>query len=97
MLWIQSAGPGLARLGVDEQFLETFDEEIVGLELAPAGTRLRRGEAFGFLHAATRTFDLRAALGLEIVEVNALALADPRRVRESPYGEGWLILARPLD
>ena len=93
--WLEDlARPGCARMGLRESFLETLAEECVGLELAPVGSRLVRGDAFGFLHTGSRTHDLRAPFDLEILALNPAALADPGIVRLSPYGRGWLAEVR---
>ncbi|HPK03070.1 MAG TPA: glycine cleavage system protein H [Candidatus Sumerlaeota bacterium] len=90
--WFEEAAeaPGAGRIGLTEAFLESVGEEIVGLELARAGDRVRAGETFGFLHTHRRSLDLRAPRSLRIRSINAAAVADARLVRQSPYGRGWL-------
>ncbi len=82
------------RLGLSVAFLETLGGEPVGIELAPAGSRIRQGDTLGFVHTPERAFDLRAPKDLEIVTTNPEAEADPRLVRLAPYTRGWLIEAR---
>ncbi len=92
--WLEELGGGRLRLGLSESWLETLTAEPVGLELAPPGTRLARGDTLGFLHLAERVHDLRAPAALEVLAVNEAAEADARLVRLSPYERGWLIEAR---
>ena len=96
--WLEEAAEaGRARLGLSEAFLEALGAPCVGLELLAAGTRVARGEALGLLHTATRTLDLRAPFGLELLALNPAAVGDPALVRRSPYGRGWLAEVRRLD
>lgn len=96
--WAKETADGLMRLGLSESFLETLGGEPVGLELAPAGSRIKKGETLGFLHTPERAFDLRAPKNLEIINVNAAAESDPRLVRLAPYTRGWLMEVRwPKD
>ena len=93
--WIWFAAEGeLQRVGLEEGFLEGLGAEIVALELAPAGTWLHAGDTFGMLTLATRTVDLRAPRGFQVVTVNEAAEQDPRLVRQSPYARGWLMMVR---
>lgn len=92
--WVKEADGEAVRLGLSESFLETLGGEPVGLELAPAGSKIRKGETLGFLHTPERAFDLRAPRDLEILNVNSAAESDPRLVRFAPYTRGWLMQAR---
>ncbi|MCE5229757.1 glycine cleavage system protein H [bacterium] len=91
--WAEDAA-GDVRLGLSESFLETLGGEPVGIELAPPGSRIRKGDTLGFLHTPERAFDLRAPRALEIIEVNPAAESDPRLVKLAPYTRGWLMLVR---
>lgn len=85
---------GSWRMGLCAAFVEDLPAEPVGLDLASVGTRLRRGDTLGFLHTPERTHDLRAPCSLEVMAVNAAALADARLAGASSYGRGWFLEVR---
>lgn len=92
--WSDETAEGRVRLGLSESFLETLGGDPVGIELAPAGSKIRHGETLGFLHTPEKAFDLRAPKALEIISMNEDAEADPRLVRLAPYTRGWLMEIR---
>lgn len=96
--WLQSYGGDgpWHRLGLDESFLETLEGILVGLELIEPGTHIDVGDTFGFVHLADHTIDLRAPFRMVLIERNDDATSDPRRVRLSPYHEGWLATIQRL-
>ena len=97
---------GRWRLGLSEAWVESVageggggaasPGEFVALELQPPGTRLHAGEALGFIHTPRRTYDLRVPFALEVLALNAAALANPALVRLAPGGRGWLAEVRKL-
>jgi glycine cleavage system H protein len=93
--WLGDASPdGTRRLGLSETWLESQGiENVVAVELVPAGTALHAGDALGLLHTASRAHDLRAPAAMTIVRVNPDVLANPALARRSPYGRGWLVEA----
>lgn len=92
--WAQESDGEVVRLGLSESFLEALGGDPVGIELAPPGSRIGKGETLGFLHTPERAFDLRAPRDLEILKINSAAESDPRLVRLAPYMRGWLMEAR---
>ena len=95
--WIEEAPPGEpAKLGLGIAFVEEIKEEFVGMELARPGSRLAAGDTLGILYTGTRALDLRLPFAISLASVNAEALADPRLVKLSPYGRGWLAMAERL-
>ncbi len=91
--WLDSSEVGgPAKLGLAESYLEGIEDAFVSLELLwPAGTRIRRGETFGFIHTATESIDLRSPVNGLITSTNLNVLNEPRLVQQSPYHNGWLL------
>lgn len=95
--WIEhQAEFGTTRIGLSEAFLETIEEDLVGLEWTVTGGCARKGDTIALLHTAHRTLDLKAPFALEIHAINDEAVQDPRLVRDSPYYEGWLAEIRRI-
>lgn len=94
--WMRAEGDGL-KLGLNPDYAESIAGNWVGLELLPAGTSLRAGEGFGFITTDRGTHDLRAPVGMRILEVNRQATENPNIAKLSPTGLGWLIIAGGLD
>jgi glycine cleavage system H protein len=94
--WIaaSNADDAPGRIGLVESYLENLESDLVGLELGEAGSHIKTGNTFGFLHTASGTHDLRAPCAFEIIRLNLDALENAGIVRESPYRKGWLLEIR---
>ena len=88
---------GLIRIGLTESFLETLEDDLVGLEWTVFSGHARKADTLGLLHTSRRSIDLRAPFAMEVLEVNSEVLQDPRLVRDSPYCDGWLAEVRRHD
>jgi len=71
--------------------------DIIYLELAPAGTVVRRGERCGSIESGKWVGSLLAPVSGVIVETNHKAEADPRQVNADPFGLGWLYRLEPAN
>lgn len=90
-LWVQVVSPGVVRVGMDPLGVETSGD-LVQLAMAPTGSRLVRGEAFGSIEAAKFVGPLESPVAGVVRETNAAAVADPGLVMDDPMGAGWLIV-----
>lgn len=87
---------GRVRVGVSDYAQDQLGD-VVYVELPEVGVTLDRGESFGTVESVKAVSELYLPFRGEVVAVNE-ALADaPERVNESPYEEGWMILAVPED
>jgi glycine cleavage system H protein len=101
-LWLlpdAGAGPGgpepegpplTVTIGIDALGQELLGE-VVYVQLAEPGTRLRRGDALGSLEAEKMVRPILAPLTGVVLEPNPAVLAGPRLVNTAPYGAGWLV------
>jgi len=55
------------------------------------------GTAIGFVESPKHFGPIRTPIGGVLLDVNEQALRDPRKVTDSPYGEGWVARLRPSD
>jgi len=71
--------------------------EIVYIELPGEGDEITKGDPFGAVESTKAVSDVYAPVSGDVVEVNELLLDSPETINEDPYGEGWMIKARPYD
>ena len=82
---------GLTRYAVDQL------TDVTYVEMKPAGTKLKAGDAVGEVESVKTTSDIYCAVAGEITEVNKRLSEDPSLVNSDPYGAGWLIKVRASD
>ena len=71
--------------------------EVVFYDLPEVGSTVSKDESYAEVESVKAVSDVIAPLSGEIVEVND-ALADaPEKVKEDPYGEGWLVKVKLSD
>ena len=71
--------------------------DITYVEMKPPGTTVAPGESLGEVESVKTASDVYAAIGGEIVEVNAALAEDPSLVNSDPFGSGWLVKIRSTD
>ena len=71
--------------------------DMVYVELPEAGMKVSRMSPFGTIEAVKAVSDLYAPVSGEILEVNDALSADPGLIKESPYGDGWMIKIKMSD
>lgn len=93
--WHKAEG-GLVVVGVT-QFAVDQLTDITYVQMKPAGTRVKKGEAIGEVESVKATSDIYAGVGGEIVEVNAALGDNPGLLNTDPYDKGWLVKLKPTD
>ena len=71
--------------------------DITYVELKPVGTEVSAGDSLGEVESVKTTSDVLAAVGGEIIDVNASVSDDPSLVNSDPFGAGWLVKIRSGD
>jgi glycine cleavage system H lipoate-binding protein len=93
--WARAEEDGLVAVGIDD-----FAQKLVGrptaIELPSLGAELAQGAPATRLAVESKSVDVVAPIGGEVVERNEAVLADPGLVNRDPYGAGWLVKVRPL-
>ncbi len=62
-----------------------------------AGADVVPGKAFGTIDSVKTTSELFAPVAGKVVEVNGTLDANPERVNEDCYGEGWMVVIQAAD
>ncbi|EIP97653.1 glycine cleavage system H protein [Opitutaceae bacterium TAV1] len=97
--WLQPTGADTATIGITD-YAQASLGDITYVQLPKVGATFAAGESFGVVESVKAASDIYAPVALTVVEINAGLDAEPQRVNQSPYDEGWLIrvkLAAPLD
>ncbi|MAB82763.1 MAG: glycine cleavage system protein H [Phycisphaerae bacterium] len=90
--WFRKEGD-VVTIGIT-QFATNELTDITYVEMKPAGTAIKVGDALGEVESVKTSSDVYSAFGGEVVEVNEAASSDPSLLNQDPYGAGWLIKLR---
>ena len=96
--WI-SIEDGVATIGITE-FAQGELGDIVYVEVETVEEELDAEEVFGTVEAVKTVSDLFMPIGGEVIAFNEILEANPEKVNEDPYGEGWMIkikIANPSE
>lgn len=69
--------------------------DVVYVELPKVGAALTAGRPFGVVESVKAASDIFSPIGGQVVEVNGALDANPDIVNKDPFGEGWMVKARP--
>ena len=87
--WVRVEGD-TATVGISD-YARTQLGDIVYVELPATGAKVSRMKPFGTIEAVKAVSDLYAPVSGEILEVNEDLSGDPAVIKNSPYGDGWMV------
>ena len=87
---------GVATIGITQHAATTLGD-IVFLEVKPAGTSLKRGDAAAVIESVKAASEVYAPVSGETLEVNNNAAGNPALINDDPEGRGWLFKIRLSD
>ncbi len=87
--WIKIDGK-TAIVGITD-FAQSELGDIVYIDISTVGQEVAEHEIFGTVEAVKTVSDLYMPVTGKVTEVNSLLDANPEKVNEDPYGEGWMI------
>jgi glycine cleavage system H lipoate-binding protein len=94
--WLHRRSSGALELGIDD-LAQRLMPSVTAVELAHAGTTVKRGETLAVLHGGGRAVRIPAPLAGKVIGVNVSVLRDPGLVKREGYGRGWLVAIVPAD
>jgi glycine cleavage system H protein len=97
--WLKVAADGTATVGITD-YAQNSLGDITYVQVPKPGTTLRAGETFGVVESVKAASDVYAPVAGTVLEVNKALEANPEKVNQSPYGEGWMLklkLVNPAD
>ena len=68
--------------------------EVVFYDPPEVGQTIDKDASYAEVESVKAVSDVIAPLSGEVIEVNTELEANPERINEDPYGEGWLIKVR---
>lgn len=93
--WVRIEGD-TATVGISDYARNQLGD-IVYVELPETGVKVSRMSAFGTIEAVKAVSDLYAPVSGEVLEVNDSIADDPTVIKNSPYGDGWMIKIKMSD
>jgi len=94
-VWIKQEGDSF-RIGITEHAQDELGD-IVFVELPEVDDQLSATDTFGSVESVKTVSELYAPISLVVMEVNEELEDQPELVNESPYENGWLIVAKATD
>jgi glycine cleavage system H protein len=94
--WVQVSADGTALVGITD-YAQNSLGDITYVQLPKAGTALKAGETFGVVESVKAASDVYAPVAGTVLEVNKALEANPEKVNQSPYGEGWMLKLKLAD
>lgn len=71
--------------------------DVVFVDLPDAGASVQAGEPFGEVESTKSVSDLYAPVSGTVVQRNEALEAEPEKVNQDPYGEGWMVVIEVAD
>lgn len=87
--WIKIEG-NIATVGITD-FAQGELGDIVYVDISTLGQTVAQHEVFGTVEAVKTVSDLYMPVSGKVTEVNKALEANPEKVNEDPYGDGWMI------
>ena len=87
--WIKIEG-NTATVGITD-FAQGELGDIVYVDITTLGQTVAEHEVFGTVEAVKTVSDLYMPIPGKVSEVNKALDANPEKVNEDPYGDGWMI------
>jgi glycine cleavage system H protein len=93
--WVRVEGD-IATVGITD-YAQNQLGDIVYLELPQAGDQVTAAKPFGTVEAVKAVSDIMSPVSGEVTEINDDLVSAPEKIKESPYGDGWIIKVRMSD
>jgi glycine cleavage system H protein len=87
--WVKAEGD-IATVGITE-YAQNQLGDIVYVELPAIGAEVSQMSACGTIEAVKAVSDLYAPVSGEVLEINDKIASDPTLIKNSPYGDGWMV------
>lgn len=91
--WARQEGDRV-RMGITSHAIEQLGD-ITLVDLPAVGTQVTANERCGDIESVKTVSELFAPVDGEVVEVNASLEANPEKVNDSPYDQGWMVVIVP--
>ncbi len=93
--WVKVEGDH-CRVGITDYAQATL-HDIVYVELPKVGSKVSQMQQLGTVESVKAVSEIYSPISGEVLEVNERLSKRPELVNESPYGEGWIAIIKPLS
>lgn len=93
--WVRADGNRVT-VGITD-YAQSALGDVVFVDLPDTGTSVDTGEPFGEVESTKSVSDLYAPVSGTVVERNETLEANPEKVNQDPYGEGWMLVIEVAD
>jgi glycine cleavage system H protein len=97
--WLKVAADGTATIGITD-YAQNSLGDITFVQVPKVGATLKAGETFGVVESVKAASDVYSPVSGTVLEVNKALDANPEKVNQAPYTDGWMLklkLANPAD
>ena len=97
--WLKVAADGTATIGITD-YAQNSLGDITFVQVPKVGAVLKAGETFGVVESVKAASDVYAPVAGTVVAINPALDANPEKVNQAPYTDGWMLqlkLANPAD
>ena len=94
-VWYEALPGGLWRLGMTSVAVALANFRIFAFTPRRPGREVEKGRSCGTIESSTWVGPVRIAFDAVVEEVNEAAEDRPSLITADPYGEGWMLVARP--
>ena len=92
--WVKIEADGTALVGITD-YAQNSLGDITFVQVPKVGAVLKAGETFGVVESVKAASDVYAPLAGTVLEVNKALDANPEKVNQAPYAEGWMLKLKP--
>jgi glycine cleavage system H protein len=93
--WVSEQNNQL-KVGITD-YAQKMLKEITYLYLPNKGTSVKNFDVYGTVESIKAISELYSPFTGEIVEINEKLKKKPRIINEDPYGQGWIVVIRPIN
>ncbi len=88
--WLKVMSDGTALVGITD-YAQNSLGDITFVQVPKVGVALKAGETFGVVESVKAASDVYAPVAGTVLEVNKALDANPEKVNQAPYTEGWML------
>jgi len=97
--WLKIAADGTALVGITD-YAQNSLGDITFVQVSKVGATLKAGESFGVVESVKAASDVYSPASGTVLEVNKALDANPEKVNQAPYTDGWMLrlkLTNPVE
>ncbi len=94
-VWARAEGEHV-RLGLSD-YTQQRSGDVAFIELKPVSTHLAFGDEAAVIETIKVNIILGSPVSGEVVAVNTVLEMSPEIINQDPYGEGWMLIVKPVD